>query len=191
MVITSCDGDCRIEKIEKNEWVTKYVEVSKDTLVNYSIIESKSDYSSLDKNIIQSISVKNENEQYSNQFAVVVTYGYYDILTGISQIKTDTTLYSEIFPKSSFTFFIKRQGGYNNNLTATLEIIQIPQRVAVLQRIDSLKTETITVNSCEQNIEALKEKYRVIKKMFESKKPAPSEYHKENIVFNYIANEQF
>jgi hypothetical protein len=180
--ISSCDGNCKNEEIEKNEWVTKYVEVSKDTLVNYSIIENKTDYSSYDKEIIHSITIKNENEQFSNQFAVVVTYGHYDIFVEISETKSDTTLYSEILPKSSFTFPLKRQGGYNDNFNAAIEILQIPKYITTIQRIDSLKTEMITVNSCEQNIEALKEKYQTIKKMFESKNPTATENHKDNIV---------
>lgn len=180
--ISSCDGNCKNEEIEKNEWITKYIEVSKDTLVNYSIIENKTYYSSFDKEIIHSISIKNENEQFSNQFAIVVTYGQYDVFAEISETKSDTTLYSEILPKSSVTFPLKRQGGYNNNFNASIVILQIPKYITTVQRVDSLKTEMITVNSCEQNIEALKEKYQTIKKMFESKNPTTTENHKDNIV---------
>ena len=45
------------------------------------------------------------------------------------------------------------------------------KRKLTIERFDSLKYDTINVNSCEVNIEALKEKYETIKSLYFSKNP--------------------
>lgn len=182
LLILSCDGSCDEEQIQKTEWITKYVEVLSDTLVNYSIIENTTKYNSFEKEILHSVTIRNENRQFSNKFAIIATYGYFDVFAGISDIKSDTTIYSEIAARSAYTFSFKRQGGYNDNFNAAIKVLQLSKVISSVKRVDSLKIEIITVNSCEQNIEALKEKYQAIKKMFESKSLIATDNHKDSTV---------
>ncbi len=171
----SCEGDCRDEKIERVEWITNYVtkRKSKDTLVSYSILENKREYMKYSKEIKHSVTIHNNNDTYSNEFAVKINYGY--IKNSDEYIKTNNYNYVEIAPNSSYTFTFYSQAGYNYNFNSSYEILQIPQRIKIIyqERIDELKIDTITVNSCEQNIETLKEKYKTIKNLYNSKHMYP------------------
>ena len=81
ILIVSCEGDCKdeeIEKIEKIEWITTYIDKTKDTLVAYTITENKREYIESWNEIKHTVLIQNNNNQYIGKFALNINYGYYD-----------------------------------------------------------------------------------------------------------------
>ncbi len=169
ILFASCDGNCKDETIEKVEWVTRYEELYKDTLVRYSILVDKREYSEVYKEVKHTVTIRNDNEIYSNRFAVLIKYGYQDSEYFTTETKSNDTAFVIIEPLSSNTFSFYTQGGYSYNFNSEYEILQIDTNFTYLNKIDELKVSQETVNSCTVNIEALKEKYSTIKQLYKSK----------------------
>jgi hypothetical protein len=163
--LTSCEGDCKEEQIEKVEWLTNYVTKTKDTLVPYVILEDSREYFDGFKEIYHKVIIKNTNDTYSNRFAVKVNYGFVNSYSW-TEMKNNYSEYVSIKPNSSHTFTFYTQGGYNHNFNNSYSILQQPIQISYQERVDELKKQRITVNSCSENIEALKEKYKTIKELF-------------------------
>jgi len=183
LLFISCDGECSTEEIEKVEWVTSYVKVHKDTLVSYSMVEDKIDYqgswaeisSGSDK--LQAfngrnkfanhlITIKNNNSLYSGYFAIKLIYGYWD---KTFYMKTETNDYVKIDPKSTYSFKFHVYADHPYTINRDVIILQTPTKISYMKRIDELSVEKIKVNSCKDNIPALKEKYKTIKKLYQQK----------------------
>lgn len=166
--LTSCEGDCKNEQIEKVEWITNYETKSKDTLVSYVIIENKREYIKSYEEIKHTITIKNNNNLYSNKFAVKFNCNIYDSYYG-EQVKSNDIEYVSINPNSTYTFTYYSQAGKFSNYNSDYIIFQEPIQISYKQRMDNLKKEIITVNSCSENVEALKEKYKAIKELYQQK----------------------
>lgn len=165
-LIISCEGDCKDERIEKVEWVTTYEDKSKDTLVSYSLIENQREYIKSYEEIKHTVTIRNNSSLYRGKFALQIDYGYYD---DYSETKTKEFDYVSIAPKNSYTFTYYTQAGKYSNYNSSYTILQKPTIYFYKKRKDELKTDTIIVNSCKENVEALREKYRAIKKLYQSK----------------------
>lgn len=169
----SCEGDCKDVDIEKVEWITTYIEKTKDTLVTYSVTENKREYLKYLEEVKHTITIQNNNAEYSGRFALKINYGYiiYDNYnyTSNSETKTKEFEYVTIDPMSSYTFTYNTQGEGYNNFNSSYTILQTPVSFTYKERKDELKTERITVNSCQENVEALKEKYKTIKELYKAK----------------------
>ena len=166
--LTSCEGDCRDEQIEKVEWVTNYVTKSKDTLVSYSIIENKREFFKAYEEIKHTITIRNNNRQYSNKFAVKFNCGVYDSYYG-DQYKSNEYEYVSIEPNSTYTFTYYSQAGKYYNYNSEYTVFQEPVNITYKEIVHNLKEEMKTVNSCNENVEALKEKYKAIKELYQQK----------------------
>ena len=166
--LISCEGDCKDEQIEKVEWVTNYETKSKDTLVSYVIIENKREYIKSYEEIKHTVTIKNNNNLYSNKFAVKFNCSIYDSYYG-EQIKSNDLAYVSINPNSTYTFTYFSQAGKFSNYNSDYTIFQEPIQFSYKQKMDNLKKEMITVNSCSENVEALKEKYKAIKELYQQK----------------------
>lgn len=169
IIFASCDGNCKDETIEKIEWITRYEDVYKDTLVRYSILVDKREYSEVYKEVKHTITIRNDNEVYSNRFAVLIKYGYQDSEYFTTETKSNDTAFVIIEPLSSNTFSFYTQGGYSYNFNSEYEILQMDTNFTYQNKIDELKVSQETVNSCTANIEALKEKYNTIKELYKVK----------------------
>lgn len=165
----SCEGESKDEVIEKITWVTYNTEHFKDTLVQYRITESKTDYIISNDSILHTITIKNENETYPNTFAIEFNCGYKDTIFKFEYMPKHITDSVEILPLSTHSFTYNSQAGFKYNYNNSINIIQIPKNVILNRKEDSLKIEKDTVNSLKTNIEALKLKYKTIKELYYSK----------------------
>jgi hypothetical protein len=169
ILIVSCEGDCKdeeIEKIEKIEWITTYIDKTKDTLVAYTITENKREYIESWNEIKHTVTIRNNNNQYIGKFALNINYGYYDYGYETRTKKFD---YVTISPKGSYTFTYYTQAEYKGNFNNSYIILQQPTKIPYKERKDELILSSITVNPCESNVEALREKYKIIKELYNSK----------------------
>lgn len=164
----SCEGDCKDEKIEKVEWISKYVTKNKDTLVSYSIIENNREFIKAYEEIKHTITIRNNNNLYSNKFAVKFNCGVFDTYYG-DQYKSNEYEYVTIEPKSTKTFIYYSQAGKYINYNSSYYVLQESKNIYYKERIEYLKIDSITVNSCSENVEALKEKYKAIKELYTHK----------------------
>lgn len=162
----SCEGDCKDEQIEKVEWITTYTDKTKDTLVAYSVTENKREYIKSYEEVKHTITIRNNNTQYSGKFALKISYGYYNYG---SETKIKEFDYVTIAPKGSYTFTHYTQAGKYDNYNSSYTILQTPVSFTYKERKDELKTEMITVNSCQENVEALREKHKAIKELYQAK----------------------
>ncbi len=176
--ISSCEGDCKDVKIETAEWITTYENKRKDTLVSYSITQDERKYYKSWEEIKHSITIRNNNSRYSGKFSLSLDYGYYDDSENIVQTKTKEFDFVTIAPYGSHTFTFWTQAGKYANYNSSYTVLQYPITYSYKVRRDSLKIDTVTVNSCEKNIEALREKYRTIKKMYQQKSNNPKRKYK-------------
>ncbi len=167
--ITSCEGDCKDEQIEKAEWITTYTDKIKDTLAAYSITESKREYIKLYDEVRHSVTIRNNNTLYSGQFSLIINYGYLSYYN-TEETKTEEFDYVFIAPRASYTFTYYTQAGKYANFNSSYIILQKPVSFTYKERKDELKAEIITVNTCQENVEALREKYKAVKDLYESKK---------------------
>lgn len=173
-LLISCAGDCKDVRIEKVEWITRFENHTVDTLVRYSVEENNMrlmEYKDLDNSdkITRSITIRNNNASFSNYFALKI-----DSKISYTNLDSSSVIldFIEIQPNASetFTYQLKGSAGekdieYDNFIT----ILQLPQKVKVKKQIDELKTESITVNTCQQSVEALQERYKTIKKLYHEK----------------------
>lgn len=174
--LNSCEGDCKDEQIEKTEWITKYEDITKDTLVAYTVIENKREYIKFNEEIKHTVTIRNNNSLYNGRFSLNADYGYYNYG---EETKTKEFDFVTIAPKSSHTFTFYSQAGKYANYNSSYVILQNPTTYTYKERKDELKTENITVNSCSENVEALREKYRTIKELYKSKTDSISNNKKE------------
>lgn len=170
-ILVSCEGKCINERIEKVEWVTSYTYYNKDTFVRYSIVVDKSEFDELRKEIKHTIVIRNENKTYSNKFAVLAETDENGESAKFGTGSFNDIDFISIFPNAMDSFIFYTPAGFNSTFKSRYKILQQPLKVRQTRRVDELKTEKITVNSCEQNIEALKLKYKTTKELFNSKKP--------------------
>jgi len=174
LLFLSCAGDCKVVEIEKAEWFTHDENYQVDTLVNYSVKDSIKlvEYSSSTTNRdlhYHYVTIHNNNTLYSNRFAVQFSCSYsYDN----PQNWIYTTDYVEISPNSEYTFSYGWYGAigiYDSDFSVNTEILQSPQRITLTRRIDELQLSKITVNTCEQDVEALEKQYHTIKDLYNEK----------------------
>jgi len=175
----ACEGDCKDEVIEKVTWVTYNTEYTQDTLVNYAIVEAKREYLNATNELLHSITLRNENETYSNKFAVQFKYGFVDTISNTKEMRFFTTDSVEILPKSSHTYTFNCQGKFIYNFNDSITLIQIPKTITLTRKADSLQIENYLENNCKVNIEAIKQKYKSIKELYYSK--VETEYGKLSI----------
>lgn len=172
-----------------------------DTIVSYSIVSHKTrtevnrspSGSVTNQYTIHDITIHNNNNQYSNRFSIKLTGKEYLEASRSWKDISIMTNYINIRPLESYTFSIKHSSlwsqpeGYSE-ADATIVILQKPTRVSVktmerrtvrqkkVKRIDSLIISDTIVNNCQCDIEALCERYKTIKELFES-------LHNQNLIF--------
>lgn len=166
-LLTSCDGDCKDEQIEKAEWITTYITKRKDTLVAYSVTENKREYIKLYDEVKHSLTIQNNNTLYSGEFSLEVNYGFNDELGDDTRTQNFDTI--TIAPRASYTFSFYSQAGKYANYSSAYTILQTPVFISYDERKDELRTSNIMVNSCKENVEALREKYKMIIELYKSK----------------------
>lgn len=166
VLLNSCDSNCKDILIEKKEWVISSKEVFKDTLVSYSITENKREYLESYKEIKHTVTIRNENNLYTNQFSLKINYGYFNTYDESREIKTDTLDFVEIKPNSSYTFTYYSQGGYYPNFDNYYSILQHDTSISFQERQDELITTSENVNTCAVNVEALKERYKTVEELY-------------------------
>lgn len=167
-IFISCKGDCIDEQIEKVEWKTDYITKTKDTLVSYLVLDNSREYLINYRQVYHKITIKNTNEIYTNKFAVKIYYGNHSDYYG-DEMNNNDYEYVEIKPKSSYSFTFYSQAQYSHNFNNFYTILQEPTTIKYIQRVDNLNKKIITVNSCSENVEALKEKYKTIKELYHQK----------------------
>ena len=180
-LFVSCEGDCKDVQIESVEWVTKYVDRTKieyrDTtvLADYSVIRSEREPDRRNNAITHFVTIRNESTQYNVRVALRISYEYNYSRYYAPETKYVTFDYVTIEPKKTFTFEKYTQLGNESSSNSCYEILQEPvsfrrrHTSSYKERKDELKTKTITVNSCRENVEALREKYKTIKELYEQK----------------------
>ncbi|NVO11916.1 MAG: hypothetical protein HXX16_18305 [Bacteroidales bacterium] len=169
LVLFSCN-DCLNVEIEKAEWVTRREDYRKDTLVSYSVKDAVrlTEYSSGSNrdSHTHDVTIRNNNTRYSNRYAVQFFCKYnYD--TPNSWIHT--TDYVEIGPNSEYTFsynWYGARGTYDSDFSVKIEILQEPEKIILIRRIDELILSKITINTCEKSAEAEQAKYNAIKEYY-------------------------
>lgn len=155
LFISSCDGDCKDIQIEKTEWVTSYQNVIIDTTVQYEVTNTAVEYSKYGEMNNHMITIQNMNQTYSGLFSIrVYEYDY---------LKEELD-YVSIPAGQSYTFDF-----YSPVVNSYYTIIQKSNTVNHKKKIESLKKEFISVNSCNENIEALKDRYKTIEELYISK----------------------
>ncbi len=163
--LTACDGNCKDEIIEKTEWVTTFKSQPIDTLLTYTVLENKTQYVFDTKQVAHSVVIRNDNSQYSNKFSISIYYMIVgDDLTRQTQVFNSD--FVEIQPNSYYRFVFSRQAKDVINFNSDIKVNQPVLKVNIKKRVDNLKIENITVNSCDENVSALKEKYKVIKELY-------------------------
>lgn len=162
---SACEGDCYDEQIEKVEWETTYINKTRDTLVSYSVTKNEREYLSRYDEIKHTLTLRNNNSKYKGRFKVKIIYGV-DNYFGFDTEEFDEV---EIRPNSSQTFTLYTQAGKYLNYNSEYYITQRPVSFSYKEKKDELKREMITVNRCEENVEALIEKYKIIEELFNSK----------------------
>lgn len=141
MFLSACNPDCREVTIEKAEWTTRYedyyvekdtVEEIKeyvDTLVSYSITEhrTKTDLKKdADGKVTSSkcthyVTIRNNNESYSNRFAVRAKGEWYDEAAQKWKNYDKTTGYVFIHPQESHTFAFNHSSWWRNDQSGSNE----------------------------------------------------------------------
>ncbi|QMU63501.1 MAG: hypothetical protein GKR88_08015 [Flavobacteriaceae bacterium] len=169
LAFNSCENNCKDEQIEKVEWFTEYKNVYVDTLVDYSIVRDELVFNDTTKRVTHFVSIKNNSTKYSNEFSVSYKYGYFSSYNKENSYKEYQTEYTTIEPDSIFTFEFERQANYYNNFNNSITVLQHSKEVEVSMRYDKLKTELITINTCVDNVDVLKEKYNTIKNLYNFK----------------------
>jgi len=203
--LSACSPDCKNVTIQKVDWTTRYEdyyidvdsiqEISEyvDTLVSYSVIEHRTkkehkkdaDGNSIGSKTIHYITIRNNNESYSNRFAVKLIWKKYIESNRTWTDMTYNTDYVSIMPNETYTFSIAHSSwwrnesqGYNE-ANVSISIIQEPAHVykttkeikrirqKKVRRLDNLIFSDTVVNDCECDIELLKVKYATIKETFE------------------------
>lgn len=165
----SCESECEEVEIEKVEWITTYIDKTKDTLVAYSVIENRRKHFRWNDSITHTLKIRNDNETYSNEFSLKVDYGYYDAWDMKDITRTKSFNFVTIPPGEAYTFSFNSQAGRYVNYDSDYKILQKARKFSYKERQDGLKTEMITVNSCEVNIEALEKEYNAIKELYRVK----------------------
>lgn len=204
-LLSACNPDCENEVIQKVEWITRYEdyysqkdtleEVSGyiDTLVSYVISDHsirakyiKTPNGEIKKSSLSHyITVYNNNESYSNRFAIICRgKEFFESSNNYRNINR-TTDYVTINPKCSHTFVITHSSWWRNEercyneTDVSFSVAQEPVKVFVTKkqikkirkkntrRIDSLVLSDTVVNSCECNIEALTHEYKTIWEIFQ------------------------
>ncbi|GHT69163.1 hypothetical protein AGMMS50239_35480 [Bacteroidia bacterium] len=163
-------------EVEKAEWVTRYENYNVDTLVSYTVNNATTlfEYSEDKKDEhFHYVAVKNTNQQYSNLFAVKFEY-YYSINNSNKwkYANQHITEYVEIQPNSYYDFEYKWYGvkgsDYSDFYVKTT-VLQQPKKNSLTRRIDELHLSTITINTCEQSVEALQKQYQAVKELYYAK----------------------
>lgn len=204
----SCTPDCKEITVSIADWQTHYedywVEFDSvifasemvDTTVAYSIekYSTKMNYitNSSGKEIgatcTHYVTIRNNNDRYSNRFAVKIEGKEYNESKGSWQNMSKSTGYVTIYPNSTYTFQIthsdwwhNRPSGYSED-NITLHILQSSNfienntkkimhiRRKKRRRIDELITKDTVVNNCDCDIDALKARSEAVIDVFESLK---------------------
>lgn len=156
----SCAGDCRLQEVEKAEWITRYEDyylwidtikqeiVFLDTLVAYSTVGHKqsveykrnSKGERVGQELTHHITIKNESNDYSNFFAVrLIGKKYNETATDWQDLVT-TTNYVTINPQQQHTFAIKHSSWWLNEDSGyhegniSINIMQRPSSESVIVR---------------------------------------------------------
>lgn len=208
LIMTSCSPDCKEVTVKVADWQTRYedywvefdtvkdVEERIDTMVAYTVEKY---YTKMTRTVNSSgnatgatrthyITIRNNNNTYSNQFAVAIEGKKYNESRGVWQDMSKSTSYATIYPNSTYTFSISheawwysRDNGYNednvtlhirqysNNVMHTSKkIVHVRQKRT--RRIDKLIVKDTVVNNCECDIDALEAKNIAVQELFESLK---------------------
>jgi hypothetical protein len=167
-ILMACDGNCKDETLEKVEWVTTEKSEMVDTLLTYSVLENKTEFDYNTKSVVNSVVIQNDDLVYANNFSIAV---FYNVLNANDEIEERVCRSEEveIKPKSAYRFIVRRYVNSAINLNSNVLIRQPVLQIMVPKRKDELMVEKIIVNSCEANIEALKEKYKIIEELYNTK----------------------
>lgn len=172
LLLPSCSPDCQTEIIQKPEWKTKYVSYSVDTLVKYTITKNEtrltewSGSNNRDKHS-HSVTIRNDNNTYSNEFAVQFQchYGYDSPRSWIQ-----TTDYVVIPANNEYTFsyeWLGARGTYDSDFDVNITVLQHSKRITLQRRIDNIVSKDTTVSNCDCDIDALKAEYKAIREVFD------------------------
>ncbi len=201
----SCTPDCREITVSIAYWQTSYednwIEIDSviwasemvDTTVAYTIEKyySKMNYSANSSGketgatCTHYVTIRNNNDTYSNWFAIRIEGKEYNESKGIWQNMSKSTSYVTIYPNSTHTFQIthsdwwhNRSSGYSED-DITLKILQSSNYVEKnsrkivtvkrkqTRRIDRLIMKDTVVNNCECDVDALKARSEAVSEMFE------------------------
>jgi hypothetical protein len=162
-------------------------------MVSYSIIEHKSkiEYKknssneTIGKSCTHYITIKNNNNSYSNSFAVRLVGKEYNESTKNWKDIKNATSYVSINPQSTYTFSIKHSDWWRNESSGydegnvSISIMQnssyvyktVQQRKTVkrklIHRADELILKDTIVSNCECDIDVLKAEYKVIQDIYQ------------------------
>ncbi len=177
MVFSSCSPDCQNITIKKPVWRFHYVNYTVDSLMNYVVTEDKVEFSkSQSPNssdyLTHTISIRNTNKQYANEFSVKFHFDCIGYNTNDSLSEVQSAL---IEPNSTYTFAKRWDGGTPDNSNSNLfiskmEVIQNPKKIKLTRRVDELILKDTTVNNCRCNVDALKSEYKSIQDMYKKMK---------------------
>lgn len=168
LCLTSCDGDCRTENVEQVEWITYDQPYFIDTLVRYAVVQDSMEYQRDLKQVMHALVIKNLDRNYANTFVVSSNSGYTDLLDN-EQMRNQLMDSVEIAPNSEHEFKCYGQATKTINFNRSVSIRQLPKRIRLNRRMDSLRITHLTINSCMTNIEALKIKAQTIRTLYGEK----------------------
>lgn len=208
LIMTSCSPDCKEVTVKVADWQTRYedywvefdtvkeVKERVDTMVAYTVERHytktirtvNSSGKTIGSTCTHYITIRNNNNTYSNMFAVSINGKEYNESRGVWQDMSKSSNYKTIYPNSTYTFSVTHNSwwfnlgnGYNEN-DISLHINQFPNEVMHTakkivhvkqkrtRRIDELVMKDTVVNNCECDIDALKAKNIAVQELFESLK---------------------
>lgn len=174
-LFSSCSDECRQVEIEKAEWVTRDSIYSVDTLATYSVVR---DYIRFDDRpaydpigvganpITRVIEIKNHSD-FPGSFAIGSNDNF--SYTGANEYRVIPPHRTAVFYLSSSIYRGRRDRFY---FESEISILQSKQKRTFICHIDELVLSKITVNSCEQSIQALKREYKTVKELYYKKADA-------------------
>lgn len=201
----SCSPDCKEVTIKKPIWKTHYEEywvekdtikektVTTDTMVSYSVTKHRTEKSYrknyhdevYETKVTHYITIRNNNEQYSNAFCIRITGNEYDEYSKKWKSFERESSYVTISPKNSYTFSVKHSDRWRNEGTYTdegnveISVLQRPSTISItrqsiskykkkyIRRFDEMTFKDTVVSNCECDIDALKAEYKAIQTTFD------------------------
>lgn len=208
VLTVSCSPNCKEIAVQIADWQTRYEDYweEKDTVVlvtemvdttvaytvekyytkkNYTVNSSGDEVGA---SCTHYVTIRNNNDSYSNRFAIRIEGKEYNKSKGSWQNMSKSTGYVTVYPNSTYTFHIthptwwhNRSRGYseddiemhvlqNSNYVekTSKKIVHIKRKKS--RRIDNLIMKDTVVNNCDCDVDAIKARSEAISEIFESLK---------------------